>query len=72
MNGEDRKILDKIVDNIRIERLRKKYTQEKLAEKTGITQKYINLIENGKTNPSILIVVKICMALEIDLNTLMQ
>ena len=59
MNGEDRKILDKIVDNIRIERLRKKYTQEKLAEKTGITQKYINLIENGKTNPSILIVVKI-------------
>ena len=43
-------IIDKISDNIRIERLRKRYSQEKLAEMANITQKYLNLIENKKAN----------------------
>lgn len=68
----EKEILAKIVENIRIERLRKKLTQEKLAEEFGITQKYVNLIENGKANPSIIIVVKICNALKIDLNSLLN
>jgi len=68
----EKEILAKIVENIRIERLRKKLTQEKLAEEVGITQKYVNLIENGKANPSIIIVVKICNALKIDLNSLLN
>ena len=66
------KIIEIIASNIRLERLRKKYTQDLLSEKAGITQKYLNLIENKKVNPSIVIVVKICNALGIDLNTLMN
>jgi len=65
-------ILAKIAANIRIERTRKKYSQQKLADLCGITQKYLNLIENQKVNPSILIVVAICQSLLIDLNTLLQ
>ena len=65
-------ILLKITENIRIERARKKYSQAKLATMSGITQKYLNLIENQKANPSITIIVCICQALEIDLNTLMK
>lgn len=61
-------ILEKIATNIRVERVRKKYSQEKLAEMAGITTKYMNLIENAKTNPSITIVINICDSLEIDLN----
>ena len=63
-------ILEKIADNIRLERLRRGLSQEKLAEMVDISTKYLNLIENRKANPTIVIVVKICLALGIDLNTI--
>ncbi len=63
-------ILEKVADNIRLERLRRRLSQEKLAEMADISSKYLNLIENRKANPTIVIVVKICMALGIDLNTI--
>lgn len=69
---DDSLILKTIADNIRIERLRKRLLQEKLAEIVGISTKYLNMIENNKTNPTIVIVVKICNALKIDLNTLIK
>lgn len=64
-------ILQKISENIRIERLKKRYSQEKLAEMAGITQKYLNLIENKKANPSIVVIVNLCNSLEIDLNSIL-
>lgn len=69
---DDSLILKTIADNIRIERLRKRLSQEKLAEIVGMSTKYLNMIENNKTNPTIVIVVKICNALKIDLNTLIK
>lgn len=69
---DDSLILKTIADNIRIERLPKRLSQEKLAEIVGISTKYLNMIENNKTNPTIVIVVKICNALKIDLNTLIK
>lgn len=66
----DSLILKTIADNIRIERLRKRLSQERLAEMVGISTKYLNMIENNKTNPTIVIIVKICNALQIDLNTI--
>ena len=69
---DDSLILKTIADNIRIERLRKRLSQEKLAEIVGISTKYLNMIENNKTNPTIVIVVKICNTLTIDLNTLIK
>lgn len=66
---DDKLILEKVADNIRIERLRKRLSQEKLAEMVDISTKYLNMIENRKANPTIVIVVKICMALDIELNS---
>jgi len=34
-----------------------------------ISTKYLNMIENRKANPTIVIVVKICIALNIELNS---
>ena len=51
---DDSLILKTIADNIRIERLRKRLSQEKLAEIIGISTKYLNMIENNKTNPTII------------------
>ena len=68
----DKQILEKIAYNIRLERLKKRFSQEKLAEKVGISTKYINMIENCKTNPTIVIIIKICNTLDVDLNTIYQ
>lgn len=69
---EDKKILEQLADNIRIERLKKRLSQEKLAEMVDISTKYLNMIENRKANPTVVIVIKICHALNIDLNSIYQ
>lgn len=66
---DDKLILDKVSDNIRIARLQRRISQEKLAEMVDISTKYLNMIENRKANPTIVIVVKICIALNIELNS---
>ena len=59
----DMDILQIVADNIRIERLRKRISQEKLAELVGISTKYLNMIENKKANPTIVVVIKIIVNL---------
>lgn len=65
---DDKVILDKVSDNIRLARLQRRISQEKLAEMVDISTKYLNMIENRKANPTIVIVIKICIALGIELN----
>ena len=65
----EKNILDTVSDNIRIARLKKRFSQEKLAEKVDISTKYLNMIENRKANPTVVIVIKICKVLGIDLNS---
>lgn len=68
MSDDD--ILKIVADNIRLERLRCRLSQESLAEMVDISTKYLNMIENRKANPTIVIVIRICEALGIDLNTI--
>ncbi|MDO5438116.1 MAG: helix-turn-helix transcriptional regulator [bacterium] len=65
---DENKILETVSDNLRILRLKKRITQEYLAEKINISTKYLNMIENRKANPTILVVIKLCMALNVELN----
>ena len=67
---DDKLILERVADNIRIERLRKRLSQEKLAEMVDISTKYLNMIENRKANPTIVIVVKICVVLNLSLDVI--
>ena len=48
----ENRILEIVADNIRIERLRRRLSQEKLAEMVDISTKYLNMIENRKANPT--------------------
>ncbi len=68
--NDDKMILDKVSDNIRLARLQQRLSQEKLAEMVDISTKYLNMIENRKANPTIVIVIKICSVLDIELNTI--
>lgn len=54
----------------RIKQLRKEagISQEKLAELAGLDRTYVNSVENGKRNISIINMEKICIALEISLS----
>lgn len=50
----------------------KKYTLEKLAEKSETDYSTVNLIENGKQNPKIYTVYRLLYALDIDITALMN
>ena len=67
---DDKNILENVSDNIRLARLQKRISQEKLAEMVDISTKYLNMIENRKANPTIVIVVKICKVLNIELSAI--
>jgi transcriptional regulator with XRE-family HTH domain len=47
------------------ERKAKKISQEKLAKLTGLDRTFISLIENGKRNPTLTTILKICVGLNV-------
>ena len=53
-----------IRNRIRAIRFAKEMTQEELAVRTGVSRQTIMSIENGHTNPSVLLAFKIATALE--------
>lgn len=56
-------IKQKIGKRIKELRAQKKYSQEELAARAGIDRTYINSVENGKRNVSIINIEKIANAL---------
>ncbi len=44
-------------------RKEKGFTQEALAEKSGLSQQYISGLENGRRNPTIVTIYELAMAL---------
>lgn len=68
----DKKRLKNLGINIKSERLRKNVSQERLAELTNISRNLVSLIETGKINPTILKVIDIAKALEVDVEVLIN
>lgn len=60
-----------LAENIRVERARKKYSQEYLAEQADITPQHLYRIENEKVCPTILVVANIAKALDVSLDRLL-
>lgn len=58
--------------NIRLERIKKHLTQEKLAELSGISAKHITKIENEGVTPSVYFVYNIAKALNVTVDKLLQ
>ena len=67
-SAKDRKYLLKIGDNIRAARKRTGYSQEAFAGIAGFSRSYYTEIETGKRNISILNLIKIVEALDIEPN----
>lgn len=58
------------MNRVKTYRLQQKISQLALAEKIGVARQTINLIENGKYNPSLDLCIRLAEALGTDLNTL--
>jgi transcriptional regulator with XRE-family HTH domain len=65
-DAKDRQYLINLGDNIRAARKRKGYSQEAFADSAGFSRSYITEIETGKRNISVLNLIKVMEALDID------
>jgi transcriptional regulator with XRE-family HTH domain len=59
---------------LHVRRLRKtkKWSQDQLAAEVGIEQNAVSLIENGRSNPTLLVVEEIARALDVRLGELLE
>ena len=67
-NAKDKQYLRKIGDNIRAVRKKRGYSQEEFADIAGFSRSYYTEIETGKRNISVLNLIKIIEALNVDPN----
>lgn len=71
-DAKDRQCLIKLGENIRAARTRKGYSQEAFADAAGFSRSYVTEIETGKRNISVLNLIKLMEALQIDPDTLIE
>ena len=64
--------VEKILANLRLQRIQKGYSQEYLGEQLGLTQYAYHKIENGKTKLQVKCLLKLCMVLEIEVEALVS
>ncbi len=71
-SGKDKQRLLKIGDDIRKVRKQKGYSQEEFADIAGFSRSYYTEVETGKRNISVLNLIKIIEALNVDPNELIS
>ncbi len=64
MDRELQKLKDNLAANVTRLRNAKKLTQETLALEGGVDRSYLSSIENGKSNPSVLLIHKLAQRLD--------
>lgn len=61
------------MNKIRMIRMRQKLTQQQLSARSGLSQSYINELENGrKVNPSIIVLDKLAAGLQVPITELLD
>lgn len=68
--GKENSFNKSIGKNIKLARIKAKYTQEELAEEIGISARYVSQLERGLAFGSANTIVSICKVLNIDSNFL--
>ncbi len=68
----DKEFLVKMGNAIKEARKERNLTQAALAYEIGMEKSNLSVIENGKSNPQILTIIRICSALEISIDKLMN
>ena len=68
----DEKMLKQLGLKLKYERMKQGYTQESLAEKVEVHEKYISLLETGKQNVALKTLNRIANALNIEIYRLLM
>ncbi len=71
-SAKDKQLLLEIGDNIRKIRKQRGYSQEEFADIAGFSRSYYTEIETGKRNISVLNLIKIIEALNVDPNEIIN
>jgi ribosome-binding protein aMBF1 (putative translation factor) len=75
-NDEERSVMaglaDRFATNLKVERLRRKLSQEALAAKAGLSVSYISMLERGQRTPPLDTLESIAKALSVNASTLLQ
>lgn len=69
-NEKSKLLLIELFKKLKDQRKKMNLTQEQLADKCGFDRTYISLLERGKRNPTYLNLLKLCKALNIDIEFL--
>ena len=69
---EKEAIIRNFANNLRAERVRKRYTQAHLAELANISTEYLARVESGKFSPSLVVIVNLTTALKISIDKLIE
>lgn len=72
MADEKEKILAEFGKRLQELRIAKGYSTRKFADKADIAHGTVEKLETGKMNPSLIILLKLTEALDVDLNTLVM
>lgn len=70
MISMDKKFLKILGHNIKVERVKQDYTQEKLAELSGVQMQHISKIEKGECNIKFLTLIAILKGLNVPFESL--
>jgi transcriptional regulator with XRE-family HTH domain len=70
LRSADMDVLKAFGAALRRARDHRRLTQEELAHRAGVTVGYLSQLENGRRNPTLLIITALCGALEIKLTDL--
>ena len=72
MTAEDKNIVTRFAQNMKASREAKGISQEKLAEYAKLHRTYIGSVERAEKIPSLVTIVKICKALNVDITDLIN
>ena len=72
MNTEEQQYLEKLGSKIKTLREAKGFDQKAFAFECGIGRTQLYMIENGKTNPRLLTLLKIAQGLEVSVSELLE
>lgn len=65
-------IVSNVVRQLKELRLKKGFSHETLAQRTGVSRPAISHIESGKRKPSLFLILKLAHALDVELSSLMR
>jgi transcriptional regulator with XRE-family HTH domain len=72
MKSDRELYLQSFATNLRTLRKAKGYTQERLAYEATLSYKYLQELEGSKKCPSLIIVIRLCIALDVSLDEIVE